>query len=86
MQCLARGGQDLQAWRGREQGGDDCCRVEQMLEIIENQQQGFIVQEVEQLLLEIPLAVGSQAHRLGDRRNQQIAAREWLQRHEHRAL
>jgi hypothetical protein len=41
---------------------------------------------VKQLLVQITLAVGRQANRLRDGRNDQIAPGEWLQPHEHRAV
>ena len=66
------------ARRRREHGGDKCCPIKQVFKIIEQQQQCFVVQIVEQLLLRITFAVERHAKRLGDGRNKQIAASKWL--------
>ena len=55
-----------------------CGPIKQVFKIIENQQQCFFLEKVEQLLLRLIFAVERQANRLGDGRNEQIAAREWL--------
>ena len=86
IQGLARCDQYLNAGRISEYRIDKVGAVKHVFEIIEQQQQRFVLEVVEQLPLRLSFAIECQAERLGDGRHQQIAAREGLQGYEHRAV
>jgi hypothetical protein len=57
-----------------------------VFEIIEDQQECFVAEVVEQLGFQLAFAVEREAERLDNGRNERVAARERLQSHEYGAV
>ena len=67
--------QHPQPWRRGEQVADDRRRIEQLLEVVQDEQQPPLSEALAHVLGERPLAV-SHVERLGDRGNEQLRARD----------
>jgi hypothetical protein len=78
VQCFSRRDQDRQVGSCRQQAADTRGVIKQVFKVIKDQEQGLVVEVCEQLLVGLIFAVECQAHRLGNRGKDQIAARDRL--------
>ena len=77
---------DLHEWRGVEQVAHAPCRVQQLLEVVEHEQDVLSCEVFVNGVLQLPVAGLVQAERLGDGRQQQRGLRDGLQGDEPHAV